>query len=636
MAPVRRKARRGAGGAGAAAAKLKQKNAGKGGNRGDSSGSSSRSRSGSGSSDEDSSSSGSSCSDEDDPRDYKHGGYHPVTPYQLYNGRYRVLSKLGAGAFSTVWLCADEKNASADGPELVAMKVCKSKKSVTEQALDEIMLLERMQDSKEKQAHVVQMQGHFWHSGPNGRHKCVVFEVMGENLLALVKHYDYEGLPVNMVRRLAKHTLIGLEYIHSRGVIHTDIKLENVLVERHDLAEFVMEARRAHRAFMDQRKGMEGLSKNQKKRMKKKLKNAAAKEEEKEEDDADEAATAAAEPGKEGDIDEAAAKACGRPVPPVRQRDRFESLTSERVSAKLADFGNGTRADQKVTDEIQTRQYRSPEVLIGADWNETADLWSAACMFFELLTGDFLFDPRSGKEWNRDEDHLALMIELHGSYPPKEWVLSGKYSKEFFNNAGKLKHIKKLKFWLLSDVLREKYDMSKEEALEISDFLAPMLLWDPSKRQRASEAMKHPWLDKWSDEEDSSSDTEEATETAGSDDEAATEGAGKGDDQAEAPTHKFKPEERTGKGKGASSKAVKPAKETKDAEQQPAETNGVTAEAAPADASATAPEAAATAAAETPAAEDGEEDGDDEAGEDGERGNLQATKKKKNKKKNKK
>merc|ERR1712217_225458 len=161
---------------------------------------------------------------------------------------YRVLSKLGAGNFSTVWLCADEKDQGEDGPELVAMKVCKSKKSVTEQALDEVLLLERLQDDGMHSHHVVQMRGHFWHSGPNGRHKCMVFEVMGENLLALVKHHDYNGLPMAMCKRLARHTLLGLAYIHSRGVIHTDVKLENVLVQRHDLAELYREANRAHRA----------------------------------------------------------------------------------------------------------------------------------------------------------------------------------------------------------------------------------------------------------------------------------------------------------------------------------------------------------------------------------------------------
>ncbi|CAK0810527.1 unnamed protein product [Prorocentrum cordatum] len=289
---------------------------------------------------------------------------------------------------------------------------------------------------------------------------------MGENLLALVKHHDYNGLPLPLVRRLSRHTLSGLEYIHSRGVIHTDVKLENVLVQRHDFAELLCEARRAHRAFMEQKKGtVDLLSKAQKKRMKKKEKKTAGK--------APEAAAAAAadeaddkgeadQEDKGGDADEAAAEACGRPVPPVRQRERFDTLDFCQVNAKLADFGNGVFSNRKVTDDIQTRQYRSPEVIIGTAWDETADVWSAACMIFELATGDFLFDPHADDGWSRDEDHLALMTELLGDLPPREWALSGKYSKEFFNNSGKLKHIKSLKYWALIDVLKEKYSMSQD------------------------------------------------------------------------------------------------------------------------------------------------------------------------------
>lgn len=471
-----------------------------------------------------------------------------MMPYQLYNGRYRVLSKLGAGAFSTVWLCADEKDSAemTGRTELVAMKICKSKKSVTEQAEDEVGLLDRLQDGNVCSPHAVQMRGHFWHSGPNGRHKCMVFEVMGENLLALVKYYDYQGLPVTMVRRLARHTLLGLEYIHSRGVIHTDVKLENVLVQRHDFVELLQEADRAHRAFTEQKKGVEALSKSQKKRLKKKQ----AKTESKEEGDdiiagaegetealsksqkkrlkqkqkkavqgGDGAADSDAEEpaakavgavsndaqdgdGDESDADRAAAEACGRPVPPVRQKDRFPTLQAPQVFAKLADFGNACRSDRKVTDDIQTRQYRSPEVILGGDWNETADVWSAACMFFELLTGDFLFDPSTGEAWSRNEDHLALIIELIGDYPPQSWALSVKYSRDFFTNGGKLKHIKNLQYWNLSDVLKSKYKVDSEEAEEISEFLLPMLAWQPKDRISATQALKHFWVQSMPGESD--------------------------------------------------------------------------------------------------------------------------------------
>ena len=89
------------------------------------------------------------------------------------------------------------------------------------------------------------------------------------------------------------------------------------------------------------------------------------------------------------------------------------------------------------TEDIQTRQYRSLEVLLGAGYGPPADIWSAACMAFELATGDYLFEPHSGEDYSRDEDHLAHIIELIGPIP-RHIAFSGKYSREFFNKRGKL------------------------------------------------------------------------------------------------------------------------------------------------------------------------------------------------------
>lgn len=65
---------------------------------------------------------------------------------------------------------------------------------------------------------------------------------------------------------------------------------------------------------------------------------------------------------------------------------------------------------------------RSPEVILGAKYSTHIDMWSLACMIFELVTGDLLFDPRSGEGYERDEDHLAQFIELLGRMPRKVCV----------------------------------------------------------------------------------------------------------------------------------------------------------------------------------------------------------------------
>ena len=54
---------------------------------------------------------------------------------------------------------------------------------------------------------------------------------------------------------------------------------------------------------------------------------------------------------------------------------------------------------------------------------------------FEMATGDYLFEPHSGEDYSRDEDHLAHIIELIGNIP-KHIALSGKYSREFFTKKG--------------------------------------------------------------------------------------------------------------------------------------------------------------------------------------------------------
>ncbi|XP_031794586.1 SRSF protein kinase 2 isoform X6 [Sarcophilus harrisii] len=219
-----------------------------------------------------------------------------------------------------------------------------------------------------------------------------------------------------------------------------------------------------------------------------------------------------------GDLPKTKTRAADLLVNPLDPRN------ADKIRVKIADLGNACWVHKHFTEDIQTRQYRSIEVLIGAGYSTPADIWSTACMAFELATGDYLFEPHSGEDYSRDEDHIAHIIELLGSIPrhfalsgkysreffnrrdhialiiellgkiPRKYAMLGKYSKEFFTKKGELRHITKLKPWSLFDVLVEKYGWPHEDAAQFTDFLIPMLEMVPEKRASAGECLRHPWL----------------------------------------------------------------------------------------------------------------------------------------------
>ena len=172
----------------------------------------------------------------------------------------------------------------------------------------------------------------------------------------------------------------------------------------------------------------------------------------------------------------------------------FEVVQDERnLQVKIADLGNACWTYHHFTEDIQTRQYRSLEVILGSGYNTSADIWSLACMAFELATGDYLFEPHSGENYTRDEDHIAHIIELLGPIP-FDIAMSGKYSGEFFTKRGQLRHINQLRPWELYEVLTEKYEWSQRDAAEFADFLLPMLNYNIYERATALECIHHPWI----------------------------------------------------------------------------------------------------------------------------------------------
>uniref|UniRef100_A0A8D2N5D7 non-specific serine/threonine protein kinase n=1 Tax=Zonotrichia albicollis TaxID=44394 RepID=A0A8D2N5D7_ZONAL len=172
--------------------------------------------------------------------------------------------------------------------------------------------------------------------------------------------------------------------------------------------------------------------------------------------------------------------------------EREESSPSHDRSRTVSASSTGdlpktkTRAADLLVNPLDPRNADKIRVKI-------ADLGNACWVAFELATGDYLFEPHSGEDYSRDEDHIAHIIELLGNIP-RHFALSGKYSREFFNRRGELRHITKLKPWSLFDVLVEKYGWPHEDAAQFTDFLIPMLEMVPEKRASAGECLRHPWL----------------------------------------------------------------------------------------------------------------------------------------------
>ncbi|KAJ6627291.1 kinase-like domain-containing protein [Mycena sp. CBHHK59/15] len=166
------------------------------------------------------------------------------------------------------------------------------------------------------------------------------------------------------------------------------------------------------------------------------------------------------------------------------------------ISIKIADLGNATPSKKHFTEDIQTRQYRSPEAIIGRkDWGTRADIWSVACLLFELLTAEFLFDPQGqGDLFSKDDDHMAQIIELLGDFA-MDVKMGGKYSQDLFDHTGALRFIRTLKPWPLKRVMLEKYLWNENDASILCSFLEPMLVIDQRNRKDAKDMLDHPWLE---------------------------------------------------------------------------------------------------------------------------------------------
>lgn len=394
--------------------------------------------------------------------DYRSGGYHMVKigdHYASEMSRYQVLRKLGWGHFSTVWLCRELETG-----RFVALKIVKLGKNYSDAAKDEIAILRglqgedvddieccrRMTNNKEMDAHLVKLLDDFVIKGVNGVHIAMVFELMGESMLHMI--YKYKAtrctsrslknkppqhlLKLDMVRQIAHQLFVLVDFMHRKGVIHTDLKPENILMTY------------------------------------------------------------------QGQVPESLYQKVTAPLrfqilPSQPLASSLDEIDSYPLKVKVADLGNATYCNLHFTSHIQTRQYRAPEIILKhRNWGALADVWSIGCLLFELMTGDYLFDPQEGLTFTKDEDHLAQIIELLGEFPSAEYLNECELASAYFRDTETLENISTLKFWSLKRVFIEKYkyDFDGDSVKFAWDIILKCLRFDLEERYDCGSLLEHPWF----------------------------------------------------------------------------------------------------------------------------------------------
>ena len=377
--------------------------------------------------------------------EYDIGGYCPINIGDILHNKYEIISYLGSGAYSTVYKVFNKENS-----EYYAIKITKSNKDDSNVAENELNILKKL-----KSNFVISIIDNFKYKSKNGKHICIVLNLLGQDLHSLKRQFkygeelqnkenDYDNntessevsesedircLPLNLVKQITKNILEGLNEIHNKGFIHTDIKLENILLI---------------------------------KRLKK---------------------------------------------------IKYNS----DIKIKISDFGTAHHTKNKCEFGVGTLEYQAPESLLGLPYGKVLDVWSVGCIVFELITGYCLFDytrywiegcdyssasSYSSSDYDEEDDDekypveltlLGMMRRILGGFPSKLFK-KGKYYDLFFNYKGKLKHYPNyLQEDSLESIISEcNYD--DDNTNDICIFLRKMLSINPNLRSTTSELLKDNFL----------------------------------------------------------------------------------------------------------------------------------------------
>ena len=380
----------------------------------------------------------------------------------IYNKKYIVLKYLNKGSFCRVWLVY-----SIEDDNFYAMKIQDNysaalhERSMFDKIGNDCPYVMKLHDSFD-----IERKGEL-------PIICFVCELLGKEIFELFNIYR-NGLPIHNVKRIMIHMLKALEHIHHTcNVVHTDLKMENILCGT--LSKDVQGIIDWFRSLNPKEiltcniEFPKEFSKNKKIHERKIFKKKAIAK-------LQELVRKYFESNKNVD-------------------NSYNNEYNHITSYKLCDFGNCCSIFKHITEDVQTRQYRAPEVIIGQSYNTKADIWSLGCILYELLIGEYLFNPQSNKnKIDRDRKHIALMYSVLGEMP-KYMSSQCNLSDCIFDKKGRvIKYKNKFTKTSLEELLSKRKDLSEEDISLISDLLKEMLDYNWISRFTAKQCLEHKWL----------------------------------------------------------------------------------------------------------------------------------------------
>lgn len=411
------------------------------------------------------------CKHQENQNNYREGGYCSLKAGSTLQQRYLLLQKLGWGEFSTVWLAADAANHNPMGRNsIVAVKVAKCSSQVVESTKYEVNLLKYMKSTMSSGCPVTQLLDCFEHRGDFGNHLCMVMPVCGSNLLCVIDQMKIKGKQrrseseVTMIKDITKSVLQGLVGLHNANVVHTDLKPENILCAAPDpkIAQLVA-------PYFKQQQLQDGSNNHN---------------------------------FEDGD-----------PFHLVHIADFGLSVLMQLPSSTSSSDAVGGKKEFRIVHNgaisntngtlIQTREYRSPEVLFGSEFCSRTDVWSVGCIIFELITGEFLMDPkrRTNVERDMDIEHLILMMQIIGPVPNRITSLlrtstsPPRYLHRFFNESGIFLFPGKVRNSPRRCLAAElEVYLNPVEAERAAQFIMSCFTYDPTERCHASDLLRHSWF----------------------------------------------------------------------------------------------------------------------------------------------